>query len=116
YFVDQSIIGPDGRAVAADGDKPFPGQVFFNPGPGDIGSLQRRMFSGPWVFDLNAGLQKKTLITEKHSVEFRMEAGNVLNHPTFFTNGYTINSTQFGRITGTFTDRRVIQFGLYYRF
>lgn len=45
-----------------------------------------------------------------------MAAANVFNHPTLYTTGYNINSTQFGRITGTFTDHRVIQFGLYYRF
>jgi hypothetical protein len=116
YFVDKSIIGPDGRAVAADGAKPFAGQAFFNPGPGEIGSLQRRIFSGPWVFDMDAGVQKLTHLTEKQTVEFRMEAGNVFNHPTFYTAGFNVNSTKFGQITGTFTDRRVIQFGLYYRF
>src|SRR5262249_37939911 len=87
-----------------------------NPGPGEIGSLQKRTFSGPWVFDMDAGIQKLTHLTEKHTIEFRMEAGNVFNHPAFFTTGFNINSTKFGQITGTFTDRRVIQFGLDYRF
>jgi Carboxypeptidase regulatory-like domain/TonB dependent receptor-like, beta-barrel len=116
YFVDKSVIGKDGRAVAPDGAAPFAGQAFLNPAPGDIGSLQRRMFSGPWAFDMSAGLQKKTYITERQTIEFRMEADNVFNHPTFFVGDLNINSTQFGKITSTFTDRRVIQFGLYYRF
>jgi hypothetical protein len=47
YFVAASAIGPDGRAVAPDGSAPFQGQVFFHPGPGTVGALQRRMFSGP---------------------------------------------------------------------
>ncbi|HTM48789.1 MAG TPA: hypothetical protein VL285_08925, partial [Bryobacteraceae bacterium] len=70
----------------------------------------------PWVFDMDAGIQKKTNITERQTLEFRMEAENVFNHPTFLTGGFNVNSTQFGRIGSTFTDRRVIQFGLYYRF
>jgi hypothetical protein len=116
YFINPANIGPDGRAVAPDGTAPFSGQVFFNPGPGTIGTLQRRMFNGPWTFDMDAGMQKLTYITEKQTIEFRMEAGNVFNHPTFFVGDQNINSTTFGQIAGTFTDRRVIQFGLYYRF
>jgi hypothetical protein len=116
YFINPASIGPDGRAVAPDGTAPYGGQVFFNPGPGTIGTLQRRMFNGPWTFDMDAGMQKLTHITEKQTIEFRMEAGNVFNHPTFFVGDQNINSTTFGQIAGTFTDRRVIQFGLYYRF
>ena len=72
--------------------------------------------SGPWTFDMDAGVQKLTHLTERNTLEFRMEAGNVFNHPTFFAPDFNINSTKFGQITSTVTDRRVIQFGLYYRF
>ena len=95
---------------------PFKGQVFFNPGAGEIGSLQRRMFSGPWTFDMDAALMKATRITERQSIDFKMDAGSVLNHPTFFVTDLNINSTQFGRVSNSFTSRRVIQFGLTYRF
>jgi hypothetical protein len=61
---------------------------------GSIGTLQRRMFSGPSVFSFDAGIQKSTRLTERHSLELRMEAQNILNHPTFY----------------------VVQFGLYWRF
>ena len=38
-----SAINPaDGSGVNADGDPAFHGQVFFNPGPGTLGTLQRR--------------------------------------------------------------------------
>jgi len=116
YFVDKSIIGPDGRGVAADGAASFAGQVFFNPGAGDIGTLQRRMFSGPWTFDMDAAIVKRTQITERQSIDFKMTAGSVFNHPAFIVPDLNINSTQFGRIVQTFTARRVIQFGLTYRF
>ena len=116
YFVDRSIIGPDGRGVAPDGSAPFAGQVFFNPGAGEIGTLQRRMFSGPWTFDMDAAVQKSTRITERQSVDFKMTAGSVFNHPAFYATDLNINSTQFGRILATFTSRRVIQFGLTYHF
>lgn len=116
YFVPATVIGKDGRAVAGDGQASFDGQVFFQPDAGTIGALQRRMFSGPWTFNLDAGIQKETKITERQSIQFRMESTNVLNHPTWYFGDQTITSTQFGRISSTLYDRRLIQFGLYYRF
>ncbi len=115
-YVPASVLGTDGRAVAADGETPFAGQRFFNPGPGELGSLQRRMFDGPWDFNLDFGLQKTMKITERQSLEFRMESTNVLNHPQFMLGDQNINSTDFGMITYTFSTARRIQFGLYYRF
>jgi hypothetical protein len=40
----------------ADGTAPFSGQVF-QPRAPTIGTLQRRMFNGPWTFDMD-GMQK----------------------------------------------------------
>ncbi|MCL6505876.1 MAG: TonB-dependent receptor, partial [Bryobacteraceae bacterium] len=116
FFVAASALGPDGRAVAPDGAPPFSGQVFFHPAPGQLGTLQRRMFSGPWAFNLDFGIQKNTRITERHSLEIRMESTNIFNHPTWFVGDQDIDSTTFGRITSTFFGRRLIQFGAYYRF
>ena len=116
YFVSASAIGSDGRGVAPDGSAPFNGQVFFNPAAGTLGGLQQRMFSGPWDFDIDFGVQKTTKITERHSIELRMESSNILNHPAFSSPQNSINSTTFGKITGTFYGRRVVQFGLFYMF
>jgi hypothetical protein len=116
YFVAASAIGSDGRGVAPDGSAPFAGQIFFNPAAGTVGGLQQRMFSGPWDFDVDFSLTKTTHISERHTVELRMESSNILNHPAFSTPQASINSTQFGKITSTFFGRRVIQFDLYYTF
>jgi hypothetical protein len=83
YFVGASAIGPDGRAVAPDGRAPFTGQVFFHPEAATIGGLQRRMFSGPWVFDLDFGALKRITVTERHSLELGMQSVNIFNHPTW---------------------------------
>lgn len=118
YIIDRGAIGPDGRAVAADGAAPFNGQVFTQPTAGNIGALQRRYFSGPWNFGLDFSAQKVTNITEKQTLEFRIDSTNVLNHPTFDVSGdYTITSTTFGRLTSSgISDQRLVQFGLIYRF
>jgi len=116
YFVAASAIGSDGRGVAADGSAPFSGQVFFQPAAGTLGTLQRREFSAPWVFAMDFALSKTTKITERHEVVFRMDAANIFNHPTWAFGDQTVTSTNFGKITGTFFGRRVLQFSLYYRF
>jgi len=58
---------------------------------------------------------KTTTIREGHRVELRMEASNVLNHPSWGVGNLSIDSTAFGRIASA-GSRRQIQFGLYYRF
>lgn len=117
YMVAQSAIDPaTGRGTAADGRAAFAGQAFYNPGPGQIGSLQRRFFSGPRFINTDLALLKNFLITEKQRLEFRTEWFNFSNTPSFYIGDQNINSTTFGRITSTSSGRRVIQFGLYYRF
>ncbi len=115
-YIAASALGPDGRAVVSDGQAPFSGQVFSHPQAGTIGGLQRRMFSGPSIFDFNASVQKVTRITERQSLELRVEAFNVLNHPTWYLEDQNIESTNFMKIATTFSGRRLLQFGLYYRF
>ena len=59
YFINPSLINPaDGRGASSAGSAPFPGQVFFNPGPGTVGNLQRRMFSGPWQWSFDTSVKK----------------------------------------------------------
>jgi hypothetical protein len=117
YFVAASAINPaDGSAVAGDGEAPFRGQVFYHPDPGTVGALQRRMFSGPWTFNLDMGVQKITKLGEKKSVEFRMEGTNILNHASFTVDDQYIGDATFGKVYSTLYGRRLIQFGLYFRF
>jgi hypothetical protein len=110
YFVPQSVLGSDGRAVAADGAVPFNGQVFFQPAAGTIGGLQRNYFSGPWVFNTDALIAKSTAIAEGKTLTLRMIANNTFNHPTWFVGDQNISSATFGKITTTFFNRRLVQF------
>lgn len=117
FLVPVSARNPaDGRAVQNDGAAPFTGQVFYHPAGGAVGSLQRRMFSGPWAFSLDMGLLKRFEIRERQTLEFRAEAYNLPNHPTFSFGDQEISSVNFGRLTSTLSSARVWQFGLYYRF
>jgi len=124
YFVDPSAIAPNGRGVAPDGAAPFSGQVFANPQPGTYGSLQRRVFTGPNLFEWDAQLAKKIAVTERVSIDFQAAFFNLTNHPNFTVGAdgdsgatnYNVNGSNFGRIIATSTIPRLIQFGAYIRF
>ncbi len=118
YIIAKSAIDSanGSRGVGAFGAPAFNGEVFFNPAAGTVGALQRRMFDGPNVFNLDAALIKNTKITEHQSLEFKIESFNALNHPAFFAGDQNINATTFGQVTGTVNDRRVVQFSLMYAF
>ncbi len=111
-----AINSSDGTGVNTDGEPAFPGQVFFNPGAGTLGGLQRRMFDGPWTFDIDMRLKKTVNITEHKKVELLMDAFNALNHATFWSGDQNINSTTFGVVSSMFYMPRVVQFGLHYTF
>jgi hypothetical protein len=117
YMISQSAINPnDGTGVNGDNNTgPFPGQVFFNPSAGTLGVLQRRLFDGPWIFSLDMSALKTVKINERQTVELRMDAFNMANHPSFFSGDQNINSTTFGVVAADFGSR-VVQFALHYRF
>jgi hypothetical protein len=117
YMAAASALGSDKRAVASDGTIPFDGQVFFMPGAGTTGGLSRFALDGPWDTTFDFGAVKTTRITERQSVQLRMDAINLFNHPSFVVGGaQTVTSTTFGKITGTYGARRQIQFALVYVF
>ncbi len=116
YLIDRATINTDRRGVNSDTAAPYAGQAFYNPGAGSVGTLQRRMFSGPWAFSLDMSLLKRIQIRDKDYLELRANAYNATNHPTFSFGDQNINSTAFGRLTSTSNDARVWEFGIYYRF
>ena len=117
FHIAQSAINPrDNSGVSIDGVEPYPGQIFFHPGPGEVGTLQRRLFSGPSAFTLDFSISKLTRIRERHAVKVGARIENILNHPTFFAGNQSIGSTQFGRITETLTGPRRIELFVRYEF
>jgi hypothetical protein len=81
------------------------GNFYFNPAaftvPTSGYGLPRDFFRGPGRTNLDMALAKTTPITESLSVEFRVEAFNVFNHPEFANPDININSNTFGQITST---------------
>ena len=117
YEVSPSAINAtNGTGVSVPGAAAFAGEVFYNPTAGNLGTLQRRQFSGPWDFTTDMSLNKTVPITDRHSIEVRMEAYNALNHATFWSGDQNINATTFGVVSSMFYNPRVLQFGAHYRF
>ena len=72
--------------------------------------LHRNVLRGPGLTNLDIAIAKTTAITERVSLEFRVEYFNVLNHPEFaqptlLTGTTNINSPTFGLETSTGTFR-----------
>ncbi len=125
FYINPSVININladcsgtGRAAEGFGTAAFPGQVFFNNAPGEVGNLERAFINGPFFFGMDASIIKNIPLTERVRFQIRAEAFNVLNRANFFASQPTsaaalgalnINSTTFGRLDTTF-DPRIIQF------
>ena len=75
--------------------------------------LHRNSLRGPGLTNLDLAVAKTTAISERVSLEFRVEYFNALNHPEFAqptgssgNNATNLNSPIFGQITSTGTFRR----------
>ena len=123
----RSAPGSSGLAGAPRDFRPEPHRagrqgehgVLPEPGGRDARALQLTPVSGPWFFNVDMSVIKRTAITESANVEFRAEAFNIFNRTNFFLGAVgqaqNINNTTFGRITQTF-DPRVLQFALKIQF
>jgi len=71
-----------------------------NPRPGTRGTLGQRVVEGPGRWKFDAGLGKTFRVSESRSLQFRVDARNVLNHPEPTTPVMDINNVNFGQIVG----------------
>lgn len=134
YFIDPSVIGPNGSAtnsnVRTTPTSQFPGQVFFRAQPGQTGTLPRGFLNGPWYFNWDAGLIKNIAFNERMRVQLRAEAFNVLNRTNFYvpsgagalnvgenSSVFDISSATFGQIPlSNNYGPRIMQFAVRFEF
>jgi hypothetical protein len=55
--------------------------VLQNPQPGKRGTLGRQTIENPGSWDFDANISKTFRITESKSIQIRVDAQNILNHP-----------------------------------
>jgi hypothetical protein len=116
-FADNFVHRPDlvpGQPLYLYGPE-FPGGKSFNrsafvlPPPGRDGNLGRNVLRGLGAWQIDVGIHREFLITEKLHFQFRVEAFNVFNHPNFANPSNPNNSSvsiltlspapQFGAVT-----------------
>ena len=82
-----------------------------------FGNAARRVGRGPTSKNLDFSLFKNVRIRERANVQFRAEAFNLTNSPTFFlpsanTPGLTLGSANFGKLSSSSATGRQLQMGL----
>jgi hypothetical protein len=102
---------PKGQKLAAYFDK----ARFVNPQPNQYGTLGRNVLWGPGFANIDASISKNwrlPFIGESGLLEYRFETFNVLN-ATHLANPVTgLTNGNFGKITGTDGDPRILQMAL----
>lgn len=110
------------RGASPIGTVPFPNQVFFFNGAGQVGNLPRNFINGLPYANWDASLIKNIRFSETMRLQLRMEAFNVLNKQLpAFSADLNVDSNSFGRVTQTNTvtnpsSPRIIQFGARFDF
>jgi hypothetical protein len=104
-----------------DAGKPRYGVIVLqNPKPGTQGNLGQSTFEMPGTFRFDANLSKNFKMTETKSLQLRIDATNVLNHPNPLpiSPAISINSTtgDFGYLTNSKTGNRQFQAQLRFNF
>ena len=112
YFIDPKVIDTTGRAVGPDNlaGTGFNGQVFFNPGAGEVGSMEILAFDGPSQNTTDLSISKRFRIANRYGVTFRADIFNLFNTVSFTLNDLDVNSVNFGRMTATNVTARLVQF------
>jgi len=95
------------------GNPRFATVVLQNPKPGTQGTLGQTTFDMPGTFRFDANISKTFRVTETKTVQVRMDATNVLNHPNPLpaAPAISINNTSgdFGYLTNDKTGTRTFQ-------
>ena len=66
--------------------------------PGTLGNLGENWIEGPGSFRFDMSASKTVRIGENKSIQVRMDARNILNHPILGNPNLDINSANFGQI------------------
>jgi carboxypeptidase family protein/TonB-dependent receptor-like protein len=85
------------RAIADANGSP----ILVNPGAGQFGTLGEAVITGPGTFRFDVNLIKRIKVTERITAQIGATAQNLTNTEQFGNPNTSINSLNFGRITGS---------------
>ena len=114
---------PNATGISAYPDTPTPSR-WYNPAAfslqpaGTFGNTGRNTAIGPGIFtlDFSAHKQFQMPYSDRHALQLRFEAFNVLNHPVWSPPNVNTQSSAFGTVTGTAVAMRQLQVALKYLF
>ncbi|HZS52198.1 MAG TPA: carboxypeptidase regulatory-like domain-containing protein [Bryobacterales bacterium] len=114
------VAGVSDKASSQSLSQWFNTAAFTAPAPYSYGNASRTLpdVLSDGLFSMDFSAFKNFSVREKYQFQFRAEAFNLTNTPTFEVPGTMYGSPTFGQVTATaFTPKpRVIQFGLKLRF
>jgi hypothetical protein len=90
--------------------------AYARPAAGTFGNAPRNNMYGPGQYQWDIALFKNVAVKAGHSVQFRMEMFNFLNHPNLNNPSTDPLSSSFGRVTSKDNSRRDVQLSLRYVF
>ena len=70
--------------------------AFAPPAPGEWGNAGRNSITGPTQFSLNTGITRTFLLSNRFSMDWRIDATNILNRVTYSGLNTIVGSPQFG--------------------
>jgi hypothetical protein len=70
--------------------------AFAKPAPGEWGNAARNSITGPAQFSLNASVMRTFVLNGRWSMDWRVDAANVLNRVTYASLNTVVGSPQFG--------------------
>jgi hypothetical protein len=112
-----ALADKNNPTVAQLGPSGAPVIILQNPQPGKRGSLGQKTIEGIGSWTLDANISKTFRISESKSVQVRMDATNIANHPGMNAPSLNItNTTVFGQITGKPNNVRQFQGQLRFSF
>jgi hypothetical protein len=66
-----------------------------------LGNVGQNVYSGPGSVTFDAAAFRTFPVHEQVALQFRMDAFNALNHPTFNNPDTNLNDSNFGKVTGS---------------
>jgi len=94
-----STDAPDGYYLSS--------AAYTQPAPGQYGNAGRNSIEGPWQFTFNAGVTRTFQMTERLSVDWRVDATNVINRLTYTGVNTLLGGSQFGLPATANTPRKL---------
>jgi hypothetical protein len=92
-----SLTPPGGQSVGAWINP----TAFATPAPGTWGNAPRNLLRAPGAWQIDMGVSKRLLFTERVQLQFRTDIFNIFNHPQYASPNADVSAKGFGQIAST---------------